>query len=75
MIVDLDALDTKVHELVVDRYDHRNLNLDIEELNGKNPTSEVVAQAIFAGLDGRLPAELVRVRLHETARNCFEVAR
>ena len=75
MIVDLGALDLAVNNLVVDRYDHRNLNLDIEELHGLNPTSEAVATAIFQRLDGQVPGELVRVRLHETARNCFEVSR
>lgn len=69
----LEDLDQAVHALVVDRYDHRNLNLDIEELKGLNPTSEVVARAIFQQLDGKLPTRLYRVRLHETARNVFEV--
>lgn len=75
MIVDLGSLDKAVNYLVIDRYDHRNLNLDIEELRGLNPTSEVVATAIFRRLDGQVPGELLRVRLHETARNCFEVSR
>lgn len=73
MMVDIAALDMVVEELVVDRYDHHNLDLDIPELRGKNTTSEVVAQAIFDQLRGNIPAELVRVRLFETARNMFEV--
>jgi len=72
-ITSLESLDHVVNERVVDRYDHRNLNIDIPELAGLNPTSEVVAQAIFTQLEGHLPATLVRVRLHETARNIFEV--
>lgn len=73
MLVSLDALDAAVNERVVDRYDHRNLNDDVPELAGKNPTSEVVALEIFRLLEGALPARLTRVRLHETARNIFEV--
>lgn len=70
----LDELDEAVNRLIVDRYDHRNLNCEIPELEGQNPTSEVVAQAIFQQLEGKLPAKLHRVRLHETARNIFEVS-
>lgn len=72
-ITSLESLDQVVHKRVVDRYDHRNLNIDIPELDGLNPTSEVVAQAIFMQLEGHVPATLVKIRLHETARNVFEV--
>lgn len=77
MLCDLEALDREVETRVVDRYDHRNLDVDVEELAGKNTTSEVVAQAIFdqlAGVDLG-GAQVVRVRLFETARNVFEVTR
>lgn len=75
MICDLGSLDKAIHERVVDRYDHANLNHDIPELQGKIPTSEVVVQAIWDQLDGRLPAELHKVRLLETPRSAFEVSR
>ena len=73
MMVDLDELDRKVNEEVVNRYDHKNLNIDIPELQGCVATSEVVAQKIFERLSGNLPVKLQRIRLHETARSCFEV--
>jgi 6-pyruvoyltetrahydropterin/6-carboxytetrahydropterin synthase len=73
MIADLTHLDTLVHQLVVDRYDHKNLNEDIEEFAGKPTTSEKVAAEIFRRLDGQVPARLAKVRLWETARNAFEV--
>ena len=74
-VTDLTQLDEAVEELVVDRYDHKNLNIQVEELAGKVPTSEVVALAIFSKLDGSIPGVLESVRLHETARNIFEVKR
>ncbi len=74
MSVDLDALDRVVHAEVVDRYDHRNLDLDVPELAGRNTTSEVVARAVFERLAPAVPGTLVRVRLFETARNVFEVS-
>lgn len=73
MSVDLNALDQVVHEQVVDRYDHKNLNADLPEFEGRNTTSEVVAEQIFETLRGVVPGKLERVRLFETARNIFEV--
>lgn len=74
MMIDLGLIDGTVKELVVDRYDHKNLNEDIPEFAGRPTTSEIVAQEIFARLLPALPS-LYRVRLHETARNIFEVLR
>lgn len=74
-ITDLESLDREVHELVVDRYDHKNFNVDLPEFEGRMTTSEIIVQEIWNRLDGRLPAKLQRVRLHETARNIFEVER
>lgn len=74
MIVDIEALDRVVHAEVVDRFDHKNLNEDLPEFEGKNPTSEVVAIEIFKKLRDAVPAKLTRVRLHETARNVFEIS-
>jgi 6-pyruvoyltetrahydropterin/6-carboxytetrahydropterin synthase len=74
MIASIDEIDARVEELVLDRYDHKNLDLDVPELKGRITTSEIVSQEIFAALEGKLPAKLERIRLHETARNIFEVS-
>ena len=74
MILNLTELDRIVNELVVDRYDHKNLNVDIPEFEGRVTTSEIVALEIFSRLQPHIPAKLQRVRLHETARNIFEVS-
>jgi 6-pyruvoyltetrahydropterin/6-carboxytetrahydropterin synthase len=73
--VDLGRLDEVVHAEVVDRYDHHNLNEDLPEFKDRMTTSEVVVQEIWKRLDGKVPGELARIRLHETARNIFEVSR
>lgn len=75
MIVDLGDLDAVVEREILARYDHRNLDLDIPELQGSVTTSEVVAQVIFDRLLATVPARLERIGLYETARNCFEVFR
>lgn len=74
-LCNLEELDRSVNEKVVDRYDHRNLNEDMPEFAGRMTTSEIVVQEIWDRLEGQLPATLYRVRLHETARNIFEVTR
>lgn len=73
MICSIGDLDSRVKEVIMDRYDHKNLNEDLPEYAGVNTTSEVVAQKIFDDLLGQVPAQLYSVRLHETARNIFEV--
>ncbi|HVL38728.1 MAG TPA: 6-carboxytetrahydropterin synthase [Fimbriimonadaceae bacterium] len=75
MLVDLEELDRTVEREVVERYDHKHLNEDVPEFQGKVTTSEVVASEIWCRLDGRVPARLERVRLYETPRNMFEVSR
>lgn len=73
MILNLEDLDRLVNELVVDRYDHKNLSVDLPEFAARVPTSEIVVLEIFDRLKDRVPAKLERIRLHETARNIFEV--
>lgn len=75
MLADIGELDHVVNQEVVDRYDHKNLDKDIPEFEGRVTTSEVVSQEIFDRLKTNVPGQLERVRLHETARNIFEVTR
>jgi 6-pyruvoyltetrahydropterin/6-carboxytetrahydropterin synthase len=72
MIADLGEIDRVVEQEVVDRYDHKHLNVDIPEFAGINPTTEVVTKMIWQRLNGKLPAKLHKVLVRETARNIFE---
>ena len=77
-VADLPSLDDFVQKEIVSRYDHRNLNEQVEELSGVVPTTEVVSAAIHARLDahwpGQLPA-LDRVRIWETRNTIFEISK
>ncbi len=73
MLVDLDKLDEVVNREVVDRYDHKHLNVDVPEFKTQPASSEYIATEIFARLEGKVPAQLHRIRLYETARNIFTV--
>lgn len=75
MMVDLMALDEAIRDLVAEKYDHKNLDVDLPEFAGKVTTSEVIVEQIWKALDGRLPAKLSKVKLYETPRSSFEVSR
>lgn len=54
-------------------YDHKNLNLDVEEFKELNPTAENIAWRIFENLRPHLNSSLdLKIRLYETERNCVE---
>ena len=77
-VADLPALDRFVQKEIVSRYDHRNLNEEVEELSSVVPTTEVVSAAIHARLDAHWPRQLPalhRVRIWETRNNIFEVSK
>lgn len=69
-VFDLKQLSDVIHKRVIEDVDHRNLNLDVEWLTGKNPTAEVLASAFWDRLEPNLPSGLLyRVRVYETDRN------
>ena len=61
------------HEVLAD-VDHRNLNLDVAWLQGRNPTTENLVVAIWQRLKSALPdgVQLARLVLWETPRNWVE---
>ncbi|MBA3466381.1 MAG: 6-carboxytetrahydropterin synthase [Gemmatimonadaceae bacterium] len=68
-VVDLGVLDSILREQVRDRFDHRNLNVDIPEFaDGKLiPSGENLARHIFQAVDRLLPvpAQVTRVTVAE----------
>jgi len=72
MVINMVELDNVVHNRVIKRFDHANLNLDPLFVN-RVPTTENLCRAVFALLKDALPAgELERVRVEETENNFFE---
>jgi 6-pyruvoyltetrahydropterin/6-carboxytetrahydropterin synthase len=60
-------------EEVLERFDHRNLNLDTAFFRELNPTAEHIAMVIYELLRARIdPALDLQVRLYETDRNYVE---
>ncbi|MCU0382193.1 MAG: 6-carboxytetrahydropterin synthase [Chitinophagaceae bacterium] len=72
-VMDMKVLSDIVRERVLERFDHRNLNLDTEEFRNLNPTAENIAIVIYELLrPGIAPEHDLQVRLYETPRNFVE---
>jgi 6-pyruvoyltetrahydropterin/6-carboxytetrahydropterin synthase len=72
-VVDMKKLKDIIQENIIERFDHRNLNLDTEEFKDLNPTAENIAVVIWNILRGKIANSLsLRVKLYETERNFVE---
>jgi len=72
-VMDMKELSSLVQREVLERFDHRNLNLDCEEFKNLNPTAENIAVVIWQLLRKRLDKALsLNIRLYETERNFVE---
>jgi len=72
-VIDLGELRALVDREVVDKLDHRNLNLDVDFMSGINPTSENIVVACWRVLEPAIgPGRLTRLRLWETENNYVE---
>ena len=72
-VIDMKVLSNVIKKHVLDRFDHKNLNLDTQEFQNLNPSAENIAIVIHdilkAQLDNRLQ---LKIRLYETERNFVE---
>lgn len=74
-VMDLGRLRDLVVKEIIEKVDHRNLNVDVDFMRGVIPTTENVAVACWRILEPRIrPATLVRIRLWESENNYVEYA-
>jgi 6-pyruvoyltetrahydropterin/6-carboxytetrahydropterin synthase len=72
-VIDLKLLSDIIKEQVLDRFDHKNLNLDTGEFKERNPTAENIAVVIYDLLRLHIDSKMdLQVRLYETERNFVE---
>jgi len=72
-VMDMKKLSDLVNEKIIERFDHKNLNLDTEEFKQLNPTAENIAIVIFNLLRPHINDHHdLYVRLYETPRNFVE---
>jgi 6-pyruvoyltetrahydropterin/6-carboxytetrahydropterin synthase len=72
MIANLSDLDSFVDREVIEPFDHKYLNVEIDEFRDVVPTSENICIEIFNRLQKFPFAKLERVRVEETSLNSFE---
>src|ERR1041385_5139423 len=72
-LIDLKMLSDLIKENVLQKFDHKNLNLDTLEFKDLNPTAENIAIVIYNILRKKIDSKLdLQVRLYETERNFVE---
>jgi 6-pyruvoyltetrahydropterin/6-carboxytetrahydropterin synthase len=74
MIVNLTDLDKFVNGEVIEAFDHKSLNDDVEAFGATVPTTENLCKEIYQRLKPFPLANLELVRIEETANNAFEYA-
>ncbi len=71
--MDMKKLLELTDKYVLQRFDHKNLNLDTVEFKNMNPTAENIVIVIFELLRPNIPADMdLFIRLYETPRNFVE---
>lgn len=72
-VVDTKVLSNLIRDKVINRFDHKNLNLDVSEFKELNPSAENIAMVIYNLLKPELKPELdLKIILNETERNYVE---
>ena len=74
-VIDLKDLSKIVQERVIQKLDHKNLNLDVDFMKGKLASTEILAIAIWEQIATpikSLGAELHCIKLRETENNFVE---
>jgi 6-pyruvoyltetrahydropterin/6-carboxytetrahydropterin synthase len=74
MVCNLTDLDGFVHEKILERFGHQNLNT-LSDFQGIVPTTENLCVAVYAILEsGFRHAQVEKIRVEETMLNSFEYA-
>ncbi|GGH10101.1 6-carboxytetrahydropterin synthase [Sphingobacterium alkalisoli] len=74
-LIDLKVMKKIINLYVIEKLDHKNVNLDVDFMQGKMASTEVIAMEIFHVLKPLFEKEKVQlhcVRLHETENNAVE---
>ncbi|CAN1501629.1 COG0720 6-pyruvoyl-tetrahydropterin synthase [Spirosomataceae bacterium] len=72
-VFDLKILSDIIKENILDKFDHKNLNLDIEYFKNLNPTAENIVVVIYDILRQKIDEKYdLKITLFETERNYVE---
>ncbi len=72
-VIDLKIVKDLIDQLVIEPFDHNNLNLDVPEFKYLNPTAENIAKVIWAKFRHHLDLAFdIKIQLYETENNFVE---
>ncbi len=72
-VIDTKYLSKLISEEILDKFDHKNLNLDVPDFSDLNPTTENVAVVIYNKLRNKIDSQFeIKITLYETDRNFVE---
>lgn len=72
-VMDTKKLSDVIKTEIIERFDHKNLNLDVKEFEKLNPTAENIAVVIYNLLRKQILSEHeLKIKLYETSRNYVE---
>ena len=72
-VYDMKKLSDLIKERVLNRFDHKNLNLDVPEFKNLNPTAENIVKVIYDLLRSEIEDRYeMKITLYETERNFVE---
>lgn len=72
-VFDMKVLSDLIKEHVLNKFDHKNLNLDTDEFRNLNPSAENIAVVVWNILREKIDRKFeLNIRLYETERNFVE---
>ena len=72
-VYDMKELSNVIKSKVLNRFDHKNLNLDVTEFENLNPTAENIVKVIYDLLRSEIDEQFeMKITLYETERNFVE---
>ena len=72
-VYDMKVLSEMIKKCVLNKFDHKNLNLDTDEFKHLNPSAENIAVVIWNILREKIDRKFeLTIRLYETERNFVE---
>lgn len=74
-VFDLKNMSEIIKEVVIDKLDHKNINLDVDFMKGKFASTELIAIGIWEQLEMHLNTSTCKlhcIKLQETERNFVE---
>lgn len=72
-LIDMKLLSDIISDKILNKFDHKNLNMDVPEFKELNPTAENISVVIYNLLRSSIGEHLdLQIRLYETPRNFVE---